>query len=49
MGGNGEEPESQDEIDILRNEWKKMYQDVLPTAAASAQVRLQVSGYNKNN
>jgi hypothetical protein len=49
MGSNGEGPESQDEIDILRNEWKKIFQEVLPTAATSAQVRLQILGYNKNN
>lgn len=43
MGVKGETSESGDDIEALRNEWKKMFQEVLPTAATYAQVRLQLS------
>jgi hypothetical protein len=41
MGVKGEKSESVDDIEALRNEWKKMFQEILPTAATSAQVRLK--------
>jgi hypothetical protein len=41
MGVKGERSEGVDDIEALRNEWKKMFQEILPTAATSAQVRLK--------
>jgi hypothetical protein len=45
MGVKGEKSESVDDIEALRNEWKKMFQEILPTAATSAQVRLKFPIY----
>jgi hypothetical protein len=46
MGVRGEEAGSEDDIEALRSEWKKMFQEILPTAATSAQVRLQLLDHN---
>lgn len=47
MGVRGEKSETVDDIEALRNEWKKMVQEILPTAATSAQVCLQFLDYNR--
>jgi hypothetical protein len=43
MGVKGGTVDNADDMEALGNEWKKMFQEILPTAATSAQVRLQLS------
>lgn len=45
MGVKGEKSENVDDIEVLRNEWKKMFQEILPISATSAQARLKFPIY----
>jgi hypothetical protein len=45
MGVKGEKSEGGNDIETLRNEWKKMFQEILPIAATSAQVCLELPDY----